>query len=320
MGMGAVRARGRVRTESVMGASFIQSRSGLASYDEARWTAAAPVLSHVVPVTEGIGFLRQVADRLPDHNETIVPATDDHVLLFWPEGTPTLRARLGTRWFEGALAPGAMAWLPAGTPSWWLSDRSAGNVRHLHVSPSALREAGRHEGFGEIRDPLVHIGTVDPAIGDLLDGILAAVDADGEVCATTWSAVALASRMAILRRVARPPTVHRGGLAGWQTRRVIAYMNETLDRGVTIGELAALVDLSPFHFARAFARSTGTAPHRYHVLLRLERARHLLSTTDLPVADVALAIGYGSGEVFARSFRRAFRTTPQSWRRTDGHR
>lgn len=53
----------------------------------------------------------------------------------------------------------------------------------------------------------------------------------------------------------------RGGLAGWQVRRVLDYLETHLGEEVTIAALAADVGLSPFHFIRAFRQSTALTPH-----------------------------------------------------------
>ena len=78
--------------------------------------------------------------------------------------------------------------------------------------------------------------------------------------------------------------------------------------------LAGLVDLSPYHFARAFKRSFGVPPHRYHVGRRIERAKALLR--DRSVTEVALAVGFAETSSFSAAFRRTTRATPQDYRRT----
>jgi len=83
---------------------------------------------------------------------------------------------------------------------------------------------------------------------------------------------------------------------------------------VSLAELAASVNLSPFHFARAFKRSTGLPPHRFQQRLRMESARELLRTTQLSVTDIALRVGYGSSQALARAFRRDAGATPAEFR------
>jgi AraC family transcriptional regulator len=109
------------------------------------------------------------------------------------------------------------------------------------------------------------------------------------------------------------PDIVHGGLAGWQKRRVAEYIETHLPDRISLTSLAALARLSPYHFSRAFKRSFGTPPHRYHVGRRVEHAKVLLAR--LPVTDVALAVGYAETSSFSAAFRRATGLSPTQYRR-----
>jgi len=111
------------------------------------------------------------------------------------------------------------------------------------------------------------------------------------------------------------PDIGRGGLPGWRLRRVIDFMTENLGRDIDVDELVSRCGLSRAQFFRAFRQSTGQTPHRYLVGLRLERARMLLETTTLAVADVTRAVGMGSNAGFARLFQERFGDQPARYRR-----
>lgn len=101
--------------------------------------------------------------------------------------------------------------------------------------------------------------------------------------------------------------------------RTLALAKErlaTLDAAnVTLAELAALCRLSPHHFCRAFKASTGLPPHRYQIILRMERARDLLTNSSLPVSEISVAVGYEDPAYFSRLFARETGKSPSSWRR-----
>lgn len=115
----------------------------------------------------------------------------------------------------------------------------------------------------------------------------------------------------------RPARRHRprGGLAPWQIRKATDYLQAHLAEDVSLADLSALVDLSPFHFARAFKRSLGVPPHAWQSDLRIERAKELLRRTDMRMSDVASAIGYGDQSHFAKVFRREVGVSPTDFRR-----
>jgi AraC-like DNA-binding protein len=113
-----------------------------------------------------------------------------------------------------------------------------------------------------------------------------------------------------------PLTVTRGGLSGWRRNKVADFIEEHLAEDVRLSVLAGLVDLSPYHFARAFKQSFGVPPHRYHVGRRIERAKALLAQQARSVTEVALMLGFAETSSFSATFRRATGTTPTAFRRS----
>jgi AraC-like DNA-binding protein len=79
--------------------------------------------------------------------------------------------------------------------------------------------------------------------------------------------------------------------------------------------LARAAHVSPRHFSRSFRRTFGETPYQYLLTRRLERARHLLRTTDLRVAEVCLAVGFTSVGSFTSTFRRRVGVSPTAYRR-----
>jgi AraC family transcriptional regulator len=115
------------------------------------------------------------------------------------------------------------------------------------------------------------------------------------------------------------PGLAKGCLAAWQVRRATDYLMAHLDEDMSLTELAASVRLSPFHFARAFKRSTGRPPQRYLMQLRVERAREILAGTDIALAEIALACGFAGQSHFTTAFKRHTGVTPGAWRAAVRH-
>lgn len=108
----------------------------------------------------------------------------------------------------------------------------------------------------------------------------------------------------------------RGGLAAWQQRVVTAYIDEHLADRIPLAILARLARLSPYHFCRAFKKSFGVPPRRYHTNRRIERAKVLLERRPLSVTDVGLSLGFSETSSFTAAFRRATGLTPSGYHRS----
>lgn len=104
------------------------------------------------------------------------------------------------------------------------------------------------------------------------------------------------------------------GLPPNRLRAVLDHIHNHLEDSLTLIELAGMVSMSPQHFANLFRRSTGLAPHRYVLARRIECAAHLLSTTNLSLAEITLESGFASQSHFTDVFRKALGTTPRRYR------
>lgn len=94
------------------------------------------------------------------------------------------------------------------------------------------------------------------------------------------------------------------------------WLLERLDQAITVPEMASQACLSVRAFARRFQEETGTSPHQWLILQRVEQARVLLEDGDLPVEQVAARCGFGSPLSFRQHFRRHVGACPSDYRRT----
>jgi AraC family transcriptional regulator len=83
---------------------------------------------------------------------------------------------------------------------------------------------------------------------------------------------------------------------------------------VSLERLADIAAMSPFHFARSFKKATGMPPHQFLASRRIERAKHLLKMTGLPIVEVAFRVGYENVSHFTQLFRRMTGGTPGQFR------
>lgn len=228
-----------------------------------------------------------------------------------------LRKVWGFARFDG-IAPSSSLWMvPAGTAT-DLTVRVPHAIRALTITTALLRETfvelGAVPDFAALSSGpffdrtaehwmtgLWHIQSQGLLPGRLhLDGMLQHL---------------LAQLAAHAGKAPRPA---KGGLPPRVVARVTEAIAATEGDALSLAELAAIANLSPFHFAKAFKVSLGVSPHRFQKRLRLERARDLLASGRSSVLEVALAVGYESGQALSRAFRQEFGTSPREVRRQRG--
>lgn len=105
-----------------------------------------------------------------------------------------------------------------------------------------------------------------------------------------------------------------GGLSGYKLNRVKEFIDAKLEEDLSLAALAAVADLSQFHFARAFRKSTGETPQQYLMRQRIERAKQLLAKNDLPIIEISLQTGFKNQSHFTTLFRKYTKYTPKLWR------
>lgn len=95
----------------------------------------------------------------------------------------------------------------------------------------------------------------------------------------------------------------------------IDFMNGNLQRKVTLSESARVAYLSPSRFSHLFKTQTGLSPGEYLIRLRMEKARHLLTTSLLSIKEVMALVGYGTRSNFVLHFKRFFDCAPSEYKK-----
>jgi AraC-like DNA-binding protein len=86
------------------------------------------------------------------------------------------------------------------------------------------------------------------------------------------------------------------------------------DTPITIEQLSREVALSPYYFIRLFRRIYRQTPHQYLVHQRIAKAKELLRTTDLPITEICLEVGFESLGSFSALFSKVAGISPSAYR------
>ncbi|WP_028207571.1 helix-turn-helix transcriptional regulator [Paraburkholderia nodosa] len=183
----------------------------------------------------------------------------------------------------------------------WFDDRFVRSIADQMESPLGKRE---------IRP---HLQLRDPRINSLAGALLAEIEA-GTACDPLFAeSISTAMVVRLLGGTGAPEGRGAAVLAAHKAARVTDYIESHLDQRLTLGELAALVDLSVPHFKALFRETLGMPVHQYVVRRRVERARALLIEGKLSLSQVALEAGFAHQSHMAHWMTRLLGVTPRAF-------
>ena len=211
---------------------------------------------------------------------------------------------------------------PAGETGLWI-DEAPALTFFMRLSPEHLdqvaEESGGRTGLpsGPIRDPGLE------QVAWALKSELETGEASGRIYMDGLTLALCARLTARFGSPAAPvlaPVLARMGpaLSARRLRLVKDYIEANLDQGLSLACVAGTAGSSPSHFKVLFRRATGVPLHQYVIGRRVERARELLKTTDLPITEVALEVGFAHQSHLARWTRRLLGASPTELAGRDG--
>src|SRR5215831_17224036 len=242
-----------------------------------------PVLSFMAKwLSDRLGWIGLEAARCRAEPafERSVPAITHHRLVLVSRPPVDLDLRYeGVKRYRPTPA-GSITLVPAGSPVW---ARSSGHKDELHIFLQAgLVTQVAAEAF-DLDPARLTVPPLDALDLPHLRAAMLAVDAELTAggAGGPLAAESLANLLAVhlIRHVSAPRGPERGRdgvLPQGRLRAVVEYIEEHLDAGLTLEQMAAAAHLSVYHFARQFKAATGLPPHQFVILRRVERARQLL--------------------------------------------
>ncbi|MDF2923245.1 MAG: AraC family transcriptional regulator [Paenibacillaceae bacterium] len=105
-----------------------------------------------------------------------------------------------------------------------------------------------------------------------------------------------------------------GGASNELIDRVKKYMDEHYGADLSVTEIADKVYLHPHYLGKLFKKTEGITWNEYLTKVRMEKAREMVLTTHMKVAEIAEAVGLGSSQYFIYCFKNAYGITPKKMR------
>lgn len=252
------------------------------------------------------------------------PALDHHLISYCPSGTGRLLQRRNGALHDGVISAGMSFLMPAGFESSWEGDTAAS--ARLRIPTAVVTAAG--EQLGRQSHSQIEIKNVfevrDTAIENMARLLLGELERQPHPAQTLIvDQISLAFAAHILRSYNvfetaadyDPPSLGR-----FELSKLTEFIEENIDKSITLADLAALVNVSRFHFTRLFKRSTGVTAISYVERCRIRRAQSLILETDMALVEIALMTGFADQSHFTRRFHRHVGCTPAVFARDNGRR
>lgn len=260
-------------------------------------------------------------------DDTVTP---DQKIVVTLRGSAVLEVFAGGRWRRGLCLPASVGLSFGGQANRLrvshANPGASSRTAHLYLPTAYLLDAADHyRRIGQRTDgaPLTALSYLDKTVATLVAGMLAAMRAGApdfyaEAAARFLAAHLLAEHSGWRIDIGEDRSA--GVLTDARLARVVDYMSANIAAPITLAGLAAEAGISVHHFGKLFRKATGVSPLRYLGDMRMECARRLLATTDIPVQQVARHCGFASVPSFSQMFRDRQGIAPTEFRRARHHR
>lgn len=99
-----------------------------------------------------------------------------------------------------------------------------------------------------------------------------------------------------------------------EMKTIDSYINENISLSISIEDLANELNISKFHFLNEFKKYNGITPYQHILNTRIEKARTLLSQSEMKITEIAHSLGFSDSSHFSRTFKKTTGQSPKSYR------
>src|SRR5215469_3643785 len=282
----------------------------------------ACLLSDGVEATsQNLGWrgLQAIRYRSLATNEMRIPSLSQHLLILHTKPAPVMNFRYQDFKRETPPSVGSITVIPAGstTDCCWRGTKDGFTI---HLDPKLVaRVAMCSFDLDLSRTAIPPLGAfIAPELRTTMLAVDAELRAGGLGGPLIIESLATILAVRLIRHVfgrRRTATRTNGTLPRRKLTPVFDYIMASLNGSPTVEQMATLVHLSPYHFARQFKAATGLPPHQFVITRRVERAQQLLrGRRGISLAEVAIGAGFSDQSQFCFHFRRIVGLTPKQFR------
>jgi AraC family transcriptional regulator len=209
------------------------------------------------------------------------------------------------------MPSGALCIIPVSEPISYRWEEPV-DVIMVDLAPSLLNSAAAGLNLRtDFEIPERH-GDIDPQVSYICQALWAESQAGYPLGRLFGDSLAIALTACLLQRYSTTPSASPppGKLPPRAWKNVVSYVEEHLQDDISLEDMARIARLSPFHFSRCFKAMSGTSPHQYVIERRVERARELLTKSNLSLSQIAIESGFSDQSHLTRHMKRLLGLTP----------
>jgi AraC family transcriptional regulator len=220
----------------------------------------------------------------------------------------------GERWHESIVKQGDLVLVPAGQPTYWRgpTNTSMSNLS-IYLQPELVTQIAESSELNGDRIELIDcFSRSDPHLHQIAMMLLAELKSGGIMGKLYVESLTQVFIIHLLRyySVFQPKIANRDHLPPRRLENAIDYIHAHLDGDLSMAQIASSVNTSPTYFASLFKAATGISLHQYVIKQRVERAKLLLETTDLPIFNIASQVGFANSSHLTYHCKRQTGMTP----------
>jgi AraC family transcriptional regulator len=204
----------------------------------------------------------------------------------------------GERWHKSIVKQDDLVLVPAGQSTYWRwpTNSSTSNLG-IYLQPELVAQTARLADLNPDRIELMDcFSQSDPHLHQIAMMLLAELKSGGIMGELYVESLTQVLVIYLLRNycVFQSNIVDFHNLTLRRLENAIDYIHAHLSGDLSMVQIAASVNSSPNHFASSFKKAMGISLHQYVIKQRVERAKLLLETTDLSIANIAAQVGFSS--------------------------
>lgn len=252
-------------------------------------------------------------------------AVEDQLIVMHRDGPVRIDGVGGAVRFRREVPAGGIHLIPGGA-DFDIALAEPLQTLHVYVRRAVLLDVAAQMTVGDPAALVIEPGIVedDRTLAALLEAVHLALETCDEATPLYVDFLSQAIAAHLVRRYSgarfrSPRLPGLGDALAPAVAQAIDFMRANLDQPLRLDDIAQAVNRSVNHLAREFRAGTGLPPHQFLINLRVERARELLESSRMSVAEIAYECGFSHQEHMTRQFRKHCGTTPAAYRRIRCH-